>query len=53
MGWNWDRKKAQEVEMVGGPGAKVWAQLSAEYYVLVQNSEESMKSKFKPGLPDF
>lgn len=51
MGWNWGRKKAQEVEMVHGPGARVGVQLSTEYCVLIQNSEESMKSKFKSDLP--
>lgn len=51
VGWNWGRKKAQEVEMVHGPGARVGVQLSTEYCVLIQNSEESMKSKFKSGLP--
>lgn len=50
-GMDWSRKRGQGKGLVHGAGAGAGTQLSLAYYVLVQNSEASMKSKFKLGPP--
>ena len=51
MGWNRVRKEGQEWAWLRSQEPGLEPSLSLGYRIRFQNSEESIKSKFKPGLP--